>query len=231
MASVGVGFDIDHTLAIDNKLERVAFLHLLEPIIEAGGRALGSLADEIASIDDLLALQRGGAWTIDDAVDRFTRERGAGAGPVFREAFRRTALALAETFIVPDPEAKRVIDVLSHADVRLAVLSNGWNPLQDAKARRAGFGGTVLASAELGVQKPDPRAFAALADALGLPPERCFYVGDDPRADVIGALGAGFRAVWLDNEGKAYPSGLAAPSHVIHSLRELPGLVGAVALR
>ncbi|HKU81411.1 MAG TPA: hypothetical protein VJP76_04500, partial [Candidatus Tumulicola sp.] len=59
-AAIAVGFDIDHTIAIDNKLERVALLRLLEGIVDAGGHPLGSLEDEIERIDDLLARQRRG---------------------------------------------------------------------------------------------------------------------------------------------------------------------------
>lgn len=230
-APVGVGFDIDHTLCIDNKLERVAFLHLLEQIGTEGGAALGSLAEETENIDRLLAFQRSGGCTIDEAVKRFVEERGAGAHERFCTGFRRMAKALAETFIVPDPDAKATIDELARSGVALGVLSNGWNPLQVTKARRAGFTGKVLASGDLGVQKPHPAAFRALADELGLEPERCFYVGDDPAGDIGGALKAGFRAVWIDNEGKTYPSDLPRPTHVVHSLRELIPLVSAVAAR
>jgi HAD superfamily hydrolase (TIGR01509 family) len=228
-ARAGVGFDIDHTLCIDNKLERVAFLHLLEYIAADGGHALGSLAQETENIDALLAYQRSGACTIDEAVAKFVTERGAEAREHFAAGFRRMALAMAETFIVPDPDAKAVIDELTSGGVALGILSNGWNPLQIAKARRAGFTGTVLASADLGVSKPHPAAFTALAESLGLPPERCFYVGDDPKADIAGALAAGFQAVWIDNEGKTYPSDLPEPTHVVHSLRELIPLVSTVA--
>ncbi len=231
MSSVAVGFDIDHTLAIDNKLERVAFLHLLERVIESGGKALGTLAEESNNIDALLAYQRGGACTIEEAVNRFVRERGVRPHEDYVEGFKRMALAMGETFVVPDPEAKPMIDVLAAGGVTLGVLSNGWSPLQELKARRAGFTGKVLASGDLGVQKPDPRAFLALAEGLEMQPQSCFYVGDDPRADVVGALSAGFQAVWLDNEGKTYPPDLPAPSHIIRSLRELPVLIGAVALR
>lgn len=231
MSLVGIGFDIDHTLAIDNKLERVAFLRLLEQIIAAGGRPLGSLADEASKIDDLLSRQRGGGCSIDEAVEEFVYERGAKPSAAFAEGFRRMALAMAETFVVPDPDAKPVLDELVAHGVRMAVLSNGWSPLQGVKARRAGFHGTVLASAALGVQKPNPRAFEALAAELALPPQQCFFVGDDPRTDIAGSLEAGFRAVWIDNEGKTYPPELPKPTHVIHSLRELPALVGAVVTR
>jgi HAD superfamily hydrolase (TIGR01509 family) len=231
MGSVAVGFDIDHTLAIDNKLERVAFLHLLGQVIEAGGTPLGPLAEESNAIDALLAYQRGGGCSIEDAVNRFVRERGVAPRVDFVEGFKRMALAMGETFVVPDPDAKAAIDTLAGAGVALGVLSNGWSPLQDLKARRAGFDGKVLASADIGVQKPDPRAFAELARLLEVDPCNAFYVGDDPRTDVVGALSAGFHAVWLDNEGKTYPPDVPAPSHVIRSLRELPDLVAATALR
>ncbi len=230
-ATVGVGFDIDHTLCIDNKLERVAFLHVLEQIAAQGGHALGSLAEEIENIDRLLAHQRAGNCTIDEAVHGFVHERGVEPSGAFAEGFRRMALAMAETFIVPDPEAKATIDELTDDGVALAVLSNGWNPLQVIKARRAGFKGKVLASGDLGVQKPHRNAFRALATELGLEPARCFYVGDAPDVDIVGAMQAGFQAVWIDNEGKTYPSDLPEPTHVVHSLRELLPLVNAVAAR
>ncbi|MEO6836662.1 MAG: hypothetical protein ABI231_12265, partial [Candidatus Tumulicola sp.] len=72
-AVTGVGFDIDHTIAIDNKLERVAFLRLLELVAADGGHLLGSLADEIERIDALLVQQRGGNFSIDDALRRIRR--------------------------------------------------------------------------------------------------------------------------------------------------------------
>ncbi len=228
-AACAVGFDIDHTLCIDNKLERVAFLHLLDRVIDEGGTPLGSLAQETQHIDALLVFARGGGGTIEEAVRRFVGERGVAPTQEHVDGFKRVALAMAESFIVPDPHARSTITTLEREGIPVAVLSNGWNPLQVAKARRSGFGGTVLASADLGVQKPNPLAFEALARELGTDPARCFYVGDDPRSDVAGAMGAGFQAVWLDHEGKSYPPDLPPPTHVVHSLEEVLKLVAAEA--
>ena len=228
---IGIGFDIDHTLCVDNKLERVAFLHLLDRIVADGGHALGSLHEETAAIDELLVFQRGGACGIDDAVRTFVRERGVSPTQTYVDGFRRMCLQMAETFIVPDPGAKATLDELAARGVRVGVLSNGWNPLQIAKARRCGFHGRVIASGDLGAQKPDPGAFSALCRELGVEPSQCWYVGDDPAADVMGAIRAGLRAVWLDNEGKAYPTDLPPAHHVIHSLREIADLVPPVVPR
>jgi HAD superfamily hydrolase (TIGR01509 family) len=223
--SIGIGFDIDHTLCIDNRLERVAMLHLLDRIVDQGGRVLGSPAQEMEAIDVLLSEQREGIGNVDDAVRRFVTERGASDVETYVKAFRRIAVSMVDTFVVPDPYAKHVLQELAAEGIPLAVLSNGWNPLQHAKARRAGFEGNVLASAQLGVQKPRREAFEALSRELGLEPERCFYVGDDPKTDVAGAIGAGMQAVWLDIQQRTYPAGLPAPTHTVRALRDVPGLI------
>lgn len=218
---LGVGFDIDHTLCIDNKLERVAFLHLLELVLAAGGRPMGSLAEESQHIDELLMLQRGGAFSIDDAVRRFVLERGVAPKDAYVERYRELALEMVDAFVVPAPDAIATLEALQERGYRIAILSNGWSPLQARKARRAGFSGTVLASGDLGVQKPDPRAFEALAKALDLHPSAVYYVGDDPRVDVAGALHAGLHAIWLDAEGVSFPDDIPPAPNVIGSLTDL----------
>jgi HAD superfamily hydrolase (TIGR01549 family) len=216
-----LGFDIDHTLGIDNKLERVAFLRLLDAICEQGGKCLGSLAQESARIDELLEQQRSGAFTIDDAVRRFASERGALSPEAYVDRYKQIALESVPEFFVSQPDARAVLGALKRRGIPCAILSNGWSPLQQEKARRLDFDGPVLVSDAIGAQKPQPEAFAALARALGTAPRDIAYVGDNPRADVAAALAAGMRGIWLDAEGVTYAPGLPAPSAVIHRLAEL----------
>jgi len=217
----GIGFDLDHTLVIDNKLERVAFLRLLEEIERDGGHGLGNLDAEVARIDELLAWQRQGPASIEDAVGRFARGCGVEAKAWYAQRFRSMAVEMVDDFVIPIPGVGRVLAGLSERGIGVAVLSNGWNPLQIRKAQRAGFDGPVLASADIGQQKPGARAFEALLSALGTRPESTWFVGDDPHSDVDGARSAGFRAVWFDWEKKTFPPELLAPSFTIHSLAEL----------
>jgi putative hydrolase of the HAD superfamily len=109
--------------------------------------------------------------------------------------------------------------------IPVAILTNGWSPLQQKKAARVQFDGPVIVSADIRVQKPEAEAFAALANALGVAPEDVAYVGDNPASDVAGAIAAGMFGVWFDAEGVTYPEDLARPSKVIHSLQELSALV------
>jgi putative hydrolase of the HAD superfamily len=230
-AIVGIGFDLDHTLAIDNRLERVAFLRLLDLLLEEGGRTVGTLADEIESVDALLSEQRAGAFSIEEAVRRFVAERGLEPSDAHVTAFRRTAVDMVDEFVVPLPGARRTLGQLRERGVAVAVLSNGWNPLQIKKAEQAGFFGTVLVSAEIGERKPSAGAFESLLRALGTQPQHTWYVGDDPHGDVAGAQDAGMHAIWINWEKKAYPPGLRPPGHTIAALDELPALLPIKGIR
>jgi HAD superfamily hydrolase (TIGR01509 family) len=220
-----LGFDLDHTLAIDNRLERVAFLRLLESILSEGGRSVGSLADEVDAIDALLQRQRRGELTIDDAVAVFVSERGLTCDARFVESFRTMAVEMVGDFVVPLPGVARTLEALGQR-VPIAVLTNGWNPLQAVKARRAGFLGPVLVSSEIGARKPARAAFERLLATLGTPAEQTWYVGDDAYGDVEGAHEAGMQAVWINWERLAYPNGVAPPEHTIVEFGELLELVG-----
>jgi ribonucleotide monophosphatase NagD (HAD superfamily) len=72
--------------------------------------------------------------------------------------------------------------------------------------------------------KPAKEFFLAGAARLGLPPERVLMVGDDLRADVEGARGAGLRGC-LVRTGKfreADLSGDGDPDLVLDSVADLP---------
>ncbi len=144
-----MGFDFDHTLGIDNKLERVAFLRVLDAACEQGAGCSGSLAEEIERIDALLVQQRNGEFTIEAAVERFMRERGARDPASWSETYKRMCLEMAGMFVIPQPDARRTLKELQQRNIPCAILTNGWAPLQQHKAERVGFEGPVLVSSQL----------------------------------------------------------------------------------
>ena len=132
------------------------------------------------------------------------------------------------------PDAAPALRVLRARGTRLVVLSN-WDASLDERLEETGLAPLVdgaVASAVLGVAKPDPAAFAAALALAGSEPALAVHVGDTPDADVAGALGAGLRAVLVAREGPQDGSGgarsasVAAPPGVpvIRSLAELPAL-------
>jgi HAD superfamily hydrolase (TIGR01509 family) len=226
-AVAGLGFDLDHTLLVDNQLERVALLRLLEMIADDGGAVTGTLAEETRRIETLLEEQRGGAFSIEAAVRRWVACHGVARTDAYVECFRTMALDMVDDFVIPFPGAKRTFAELRKRGYKMAVLSNGWNPLQIRKAQRAGFDGPVLASADIGEQKPCVRAFEALLDALGTRPEQTWYVGDDPRGDVHGARNAGMHGIWIDAEERPFPPELPPPEYTIRALDALLDILPA----
>ena len=220
-----IGFDFDHTLGIDNKLERVAFLRLLDAVCAQGGRYVGTLAQEIERIDVLLAKQRSGACTIEDAVESFVREHGCSNSREFPDRYKDLAMEMVAAFVIPQPGVRETLAVLRARNLPYAILTNGWSPLQQRKAARVHFEGPLVVSADIGVQKPEAAAFAALARVLGAPANEIAFVGDTPASDVGGALSAGMFGIWFDAEDVKYPKDVPAPSAVIHSLAELLALV------
>ena len=226
-AVYGIGFDLDHTLAIDNKLERVAFLRLLEALLAEGGRTRGTLGDEIDAIDELLTRQRRAEFSIDDAVRRFVAAHEVEPSASHVEFFRHTAVGMVDDFVLPLPGVARTLDALRDRGITTAVLTNGWNPMQHRKAQRAGFVGPVLVSSEIGVQKPAVSSFEILLRVLKSAPDESWYVGDDPHGDIAGAHDAGMRGVWINWERKEYPADLRPPAYTIHNFEDLLDILPA----
>jgi HAD superfamily hydrolase (TIGR01509 family) len=199
MKVIAVGFDFDHTLGVDNRLERTVALELLGPGQEQ-------------AVDAALATYRSGASSYDDAIATLGLEPNR---------FQTLVVERAPEFVRPLPGCAEALRELRLRAVPTAILSNGWSPLQEVKARLVGFEGPVLVSDRLGVRKPDRTAFMRLQHVLGAAPERIAYVGDDPVADVGGALAAGMQALWFDWEGHTYPQEIGAPTARITALTDI----------
>jgi HAD superfamily hydrolase (TIGR01549 family) len=89
---------------------------------------------------------------------------------------------------------------------RLAVVSNSDGTVRRVLERLglARHFTAILDSAEEGIEKPDPRLFRLALERTGGSPEEAVHVGDLYHVDVVGARGAGVRAVLLDPAG-LYP--------------------------
>ena len=87
-------------------------------------------------------------------------------------------------------------------DYKLGLLSNSWLEAPRQALRDNGYGrwfDVMICSFDIGVPKPDPRIFEFALDLLGVRAQEAVMVGDSLEADVKGALGAGMRAVLIDD--------------------------------
>jgi FMN phosphatase YigB (HAD superfamily) len=150
-------------------------------------------------------------------VAAFAAQLGLAPDPGYGAQFREICFGLVDELVTPIDGAHELLAELAQRAIPIAILTNGWSPLQQLKIARAiGFAGPVLVSDELGILKPDPAA----VDVLGVARERIWFVGDNPHTDVAGAQGAGLRAVWFDWENVAFPAGAPPPDARIGHLRE-----------
>jgi len=120
------------------------------------------------------------------------------------------------------PDVGPCLAALRRENVKLGLITNGDSVQQRAKVAALGLAGTfaaVVASADIGIAKPDPRIFRHAAGLLGVEPERCVYVGDRADTDARGAAAAGLTGIWLNRGGLPVPDG-GVP--VIATLAELP---------
>jgi HAD superfamily hydrolase (TIGR01509 family) len=102
---------------------------------------------------------------------------------------------------------------------RLFAVSNG-----NADLRRCGiadlFAGHITASAA-GAAKPDARIYAALLRMAGVEAHQVLHIGDDPLADVVGAMQAGMQAVWLNRDARRWPPQYERPARTVSTLAEI----------
>ena len=126
-------------------------------------------------------------------------------------------------FVELFPEALAVLEKLRAAGVKTGLITNippdrvapQWAKIRALDLPK--WMDVIVVSGELGIHKPDVRIFEYAAKKLGVSPEECVFVGDDPDSDIRGALNAGMEAVWVDvwNRENIYPK-----AHKVRSVAE-----------
>jgi HAD superfamily hydrolase (TIGR01549 family) len=221
-----VSLDLDDTLVTDNRLERTVALVRLAALAAEHDTRYDRAAAEFV-IDEFFSHDRDTDRDEDIFIAWFY-ERFARAGRSAMNAahgHRAAVLAAAAKHVVALPGARETLVGLDRARIPYAMVTNGWSPLQEEKARMIGFRGPVFVSERIGARKPSPEAFAPLCDHFGVPFERIWHVGDDARADCGGAKRVGMTTVWFDRHGVAYPRDVAPPDHIVGSQAELLALI------
>lgn len=101
-----------------------------------------------------------------------------------------------------------LLATLASRDITLGIVAN-WDSKLSALAEALGIRNCfklILASEDVGVEKPDPQIFRIALERLSLSdtPNSVLYVGNEYRADVTGARAAGLKPVLIDR-ANLYP--------------------------
>ncbi|MEV0198446.1 HAD family hydrolase [Nonomuraea sp. NPDC050691] len=166
-----------------------------------------------------------------DVFFQRVRERFSLPEPV-EELWGEYRAALPRLVVCREP-VLRALEGLREAGWRVGVVTNGMADNQLGKIRHSGLAervdGWAISGAE-GVRKPDSRLFEIAAERCGVGLDGGgWVVGDDPVKDVEGGRAAGLRTVWVDRGVQAWPSGLAAPGHVVADVEGAVGVITAPA--
>jgi len=106
---------------------------------------------------------------------------------------------------------------------RLGAISNG-----NASVEHVGLGKLMehsVSASDLMVAKPDPLIYQHFAQRFEASPEEIIYVGDHPAYDVVGAIEAGYHAVWINRDQLEWPGHLPEPEYQVADLHELEALL------
>ena len=105
-------------------------------------------------------------------------------------------------------EMRALLDELSRSPLTIGILTNGPADHQRRKIEGLALNrwfapDHIFISGAIGLQKPDPRAFWHVQEALRLKPEATWYIGDSPSCDVKGALDAGWHMLFFNRRDHA----------------------------
>lgn len=130
---------------------------------------------------------------------------------------------------VPRSDVKETIIELHKRGYKLGIIANtiteteipDW--MEDDQVTE--YFGSVILSSKVGFRKPNPEIYWLAARELGVEPEKCVYVGDNPVRDVEGTHAAGYGMMILINESetlaKEPPTGEFKPDYTIEKISDL----------
>lgn len=138
------------------------------------------------------------------------------------EAARRYALPIRDGLRAADGAAA-TLAALRDSGYRIGLISNTIWPaeLHMEDLEQVGllhYLEHLTFSGEIGMWKPSRQIFQRTLDALGVAPEQAVFLGDNPREDIMGAHGAGMRAIWVRSSEFLDD---AQPDAIIETLPEL----------
>lgn len=172
------------------------------------------LADRFLEIvEETHALWMSGELSVDrlraERIRRLVSESGAAdldaqEAEELADAYRSAYLRA----VRPVDGAAELLAEVRRRGARVVAVTNNLVAEQERKLRDTGmrdlFDGLVISEAA-GVSKPDPAIFELALGVAGVSAPEAIMLGDSWTNDVMGALGAGVAAAWLDRTGADRP--------------------------
>jgi putative hydrolase of the HAD superfamily len=224
-------FDIDDTLYSTSEFAKLARLNSIHAMIKHGLRMT-----PIEAFRELQEVIREFGSNYGDhyqkLLSRLPAETHAGVNPAILIAAAVGAYHQTKfESLHPFEDALEVLGELSKTGLLLGVITAGLTVKQADKLVRLGVlpyidPGAIFITDQFGIGKPNPKLYKKVCQQMGLVPERCMYVGDNPPNDIDPANAVGMVTVLSRRSGKyAEVEGRTQPAHTIRELSELPEIL------
>jgi putative hydrolase of the HAD superfamily len=206
--------DIDDTIVDWIGPARDAVISAVATHRSLAGSDPGRLADRFLEIvEETHALWMSGELSVEglraERIRRLVAESGsadldAGEAEELASAYREAYLAACR----PVVGAAELLAEVRDRGARIVAVTNNTVAEQEGKLRnldmRHLFDELVISEAA-GVSKPDPVIFGVALERAGVQPDEAIMLGDSWANDVMGAIGSGIAAAWLDRAGTGPP--------------------------
>ena len=129
------------------------------------------------------------------------------------------------------PGVPEVLSRLKKDGYKIALLSNTENlvaPVFERNLKLSSYFDFLGASYEIGLLKPNPKAFEFVLNKFNVSPREALMVGDSLRLDIAGAKKAGLHNCLINRLGKVIDYADVKPEFEIKSLEELPRVLGVL---
>jgi putative hydrolase of the HAD superfamily len=121
------------------------------------------------------------------------------------------------------PKTIETLEILKKEGYNMHIITNGFKEVQHIKLKNSAlehYFDVIVCSEDIGKNKPSPEIFHHSLKNANAKAVNSVMIGDDYEIDILGALGAGMKAVLFDpNRTHHHEEG----NHWISELAELPG--------
>ncbi|QIK69228.1 HAD family hydrolase [Erysipelothrix sp. HDW6C] len=196
-------FDLDDTLynqivPFQNAMQTVA---LEVDDVDALYRLTRQYSDEVfhLSQDGHMTLESTQRYRIQKALTHFNISYSDAQADAFQAAY-----AYEQAHLCLDEDMEQLLIHLNAENYPIALITNGPSDHQSKKIAALNLEryfdpNCIFISGDIGYYKPDIHIFQHVNTVTGTKPEDCLMIGDSYHNDILGALNAGWNAIWLNH--------------------------------
>ena len=127
------------------------------------------------------------------------------------------------------PDIVPLLEQLQKLPVQLGIITNGKSAIQREKIVCTGLhrffpDHAIIISEEIGSEKPDAAIFRCALHRLACGRQQSVYIGDSWELDVMGALNAGWQAIYLNRQKNA-PVNRMSSVMICNNAKELASIL------